>query len=158
MKKQMYGIIGLSAAVVVLGGGLAVLKVTDKSGNDSSSSVTATESAVAPGADLVLIEDGDKAPGTHTLEEEHYHGVVKSVKVVNEFGTMEAVLEKEASEGESSVYTIKGCEDLPLDNSVVVYSIELVDTIDISQKSQIFEKQSSTPHLIFTYDSLSSSK
>ena len=129
MKKQMYGIIGLSAAVVVLGGGLAVLKVTDKSGNDSSSSVTATESAENYGADLVLIEDGDKAPGTHTLEEEHYHGVVESVKVVNEFGTMEAVLEKEASEGESSVYTIKGCEDLPLDNSVVASLASSADNL-----------------------------
>ena len=34
MKKQMYGIIGLGAAVAVLGAGLAVLKATDKSGDE----------------------------------------------------------------------------------------------------------------------------
>lgn len=135
MKKQMYSIIGLGAAVAVLGGGLIMLKVTDKSGNDSSSSSVAEETNT--GADLVLIEDGDKLPGTHTLEEEHYHGVVKNVKIVNKNGEMEVVLKKAATDDTSAVYGIKGCDDLPMNETSVN---TLAYTIDNLTSTSLIEE------------------
>ena len=135
MKKQMYSIIGLGAAVAVLGGGLIMLKVTDKSGNDSSSSSVAEETNT--GADLVLIEDGDKLPGTHTLEEEHYHGVVKNVKIVNKNGEMEVVLKKAATDDTSAVYGIKGCDDLPMNETSVN---ALAYTIDNLTSTSLIEE------------------
>ncbi len=144
MKKQMYSIIGLGAAVAVLGGGLAFLKLTDKSGNDSSSSVTDIENSTKAGADLVLIEDGDKAPGTHTLDDEHYHGVVKNVKIVNKSGEMEVVLKKEATDTETAVYGIKGCDDLPMNEtsvSTLAYTVDnLTSTELIEENCSDFDK------------------
>ena len=139
MKKQMYGIIGLGAAVAVLGGGLAVLKLTDKSGDDNSSSSVEFQETTVEGADLVLIEDSDKAVGSHTSAQEHYHGSVKEVKVTNEHGTMEAVLKTpaDAEKGTSAVYTIKGFEDLPLDDSEVE---DLADNIDALTSSSLIEE------------------
>ena len=56
MKKQMYGIIGLSAAVAVLGGGLAVLKLTDSSDKGGSSSAAVSDDEnVTKGEGLVLV-------------------------------------------------------------------------------------------------------
>ena len=139
MKKQMYGIIGLGAAVAVLGGGLAVLKLTDKSGDDNSSSVVEVQDTTVSGADLVLIEDSDKPVGSHTLEEEHYHGVVSGVEVTNELGTMEVVVKTPADEekGTAAVYTIKGYEDLPLVDSSVASLVNSID--DLTSLSLIEE-------------------
>jgi len=140
MKKQMYGIIGLGAAVAVLGGGLAVLKLTDKSDSGSSSSVVEDAEPQAEGADLVLVEDSDKPVGSHTAEAEHYHGVVEGVEVQNEHGTIEVVVQTPADEekGTAAVYTIKGYEDLPVENSVVG---TLVNNIDNLTSTALIEEE-----------------
>ncbi len=135
MKKEMKGLIALGAAAVVLGGGLIALKVTDKSDDTSSESVTDEETT--PGADLVLIEDGDKAPGTHTLEEDHYHGLIKNVKVKNEFGELEVVMTNDAEYTADAEYTLKGYEDIKLKDSVVR---TLVNTADGLTSASIIEE------------------
>lgn len=118
MKKQTTTIIALGAAVAVLGGGLIALKVTDKS-DDTDTSTSATAEDSSKGANLVLIEDNTVKPGSHTMDESHEHGVVKEVKVKNSSGELDAVLETPATEDKAAVYTLKGYEDLPLDNNII---------------------------------------
>ncbi len=118
MKKQTSTIIALGAAVAVLGGGLIALKVTDKS-DDTSSSSAAVQDTTNNGADLVLVEDSTAKSGSHTMEESHQHGVVKTVKVTNDSGSYKAVMESPAEGEKSAVYTIEGFEDLPVDKDMV---------------------------------------
>jgi hypothetical protein len=138
MKKQMYGIIGLSAAVVVLGGGLAVLKLTDSSDKGGSSSAAVSDNEnVTKGVGLVLVEDGSKLPGSHTADEEHYHGVVDSVKVKNSSGELEAV-RTSADDAETTAYTLKGYEDVKLDTALVkalVYNVDNIASTSIIEEN-----------------------
>ena len=100
MKKAVKGIIGLGAVLVVLGGGLAALKLTESDDTEGSSS---SESSEVSGAGTVILEDAD----------------IKSVNVKN-MTTEFTVLASEASADESYItYTLEGYEDLPLNTSVV---------------------------------------
>lgn len=116
MKKQMYGIIGLSAAVVVLGGGLAVLKMTDKSDKGAESSVV-EQTTGAAGSGIIILDDSS-AP-YKPAEGESAKGKIKSVKVTNKDIVLDAVISKEASEGSSEEYTLRGYEDLAVDSLLV---------------------------------------
>lgn len=143
MKKQVRGLIALGAAVAALGGGLIIMKVTEPSDDKSSDSIV-EEYTEADGANLVLVEDGDLAPGSHTLEDEHFHGVVKSVKVTNEHGTMEVVLANEAKDQSEANYVMKGFEDIRMKDSVVRMLVSsannLVSTGIIEENCTDFEK------------------
>lgn len=100
MKKAVKGIIGLGAVLVVLGGGLAALKLTESDNTEGSSS---SESSEVSGAGTVILEDAD----------------IKSVNVKN-MTTEFTVLASEASADESYItYTLEGYEDLPLNTSVI---------------------------------------
>ena len=108
----MYGIIGLSAAVVVLGGGLAVLKMTDKSDKDAGSSVV-EQTTEAAGSGIIILDDSS-APYI-PADGEAAKGKIKSVKVTNGDIVLDAIISKEASEGSYAEYTLKGYEDLSVD-------------------------------------------
>jgi len=143
MKKQVKGLIALGAAVAMLGGGLIIMKVTEPSDDKSSDSIV-EEYTEANGANLVLVEDGDHAPGSHTIEEEHFHGLVESVKVTNEHGTMEVVVSNGAKDQSEADYVMKGYEDIRMKDSVVrmlVSSVNnLVSTSIIEKDCTDFEK------------------
>ena len=69
MKKSVKGILGLCGVLVVLGGGLAALKLTEDPDRNSSSE---SESSEVKGAGVSLI--ADKSGGS---------GTISSVKVKN---------------------------------------------------------------------------
>ena len=76
MKKEVKGIIALGGVLAVLGGGLAVMKLTDKSGSESSDSTDTptVETTTAPsGSGIVIVGDG----------EENHEGLVKKLHVKN---------------------------------------------------------------------------
>ena len=118
MKKQLKGIIGLGATVVVLGGGLAIMKLTEKSednpnGNSISSEQNSTnpsENTQTNGVGIILNAD---------VEGELDSGVVKSVKVINSFGEFNVVMKTAPTEDSAATYTIAGYEDLRLSTSIV---------------------------------------
>ncbi len=118
MNKTEKGIIGLSAALVVLGGGLAVLKLTEKdSGSGNESSLSETEPTTeAEGSGLTLVYDTSLEGPDST---EHVHGVVDTIEVTNESGTYTAKLVQKATDDEAAVYTIEGCDDIPLKASTI---------------------------------------
>lgn len=119
MKKTEKGILGLSAALVVLGGGLAVLKLTEKDDNsntDSSLSDTETTTEAPEGSGLTLIYDTSLEGPDAT---EHVHGVIESVQVTNETGTYTSKLVSAATDDAAAVYTLEGYEDIPLNATTV---------------------------------------
>lgn len=99
MKKTVKAIIGLSAALVVLGGGLAVLKLTaPKEEEDSSSS-----------------SSSDSVAGETVLEDKE----ISSIDVKNLTGEFTVTEKEKASGDEAATYTLKGYESLPLDTALV---------------------------------------
>lgn len=114
MKKQIYGIIGLCSAVAVLGGGLAVLKMSDHSDSGSSSTVETTQEY---GAGIVIVDDSS-AP-YKSEENSEAKGTVQSVRVTNEKSVLDAVIAEPAGESTPAVYTLKGYEDLSVDSMIV---------------------------------------
>lgn len=134
MKKQVKGLIALGTVTAVLGGGLAILKLTDKSDKDTDSSSTVSEvTTAAAGEGLVLIEDNDNAPGTHSFEEGHVHGEVESVKIRNTSGEFEVVIKTPATEENDAVYTIKGYDDIALKEATVANLTRTVDNITAAE-------------------------
>lgn len=106
MKKTVKGIIGLGAVLVVLGGGLAALKLTepaDKPAEDSSD-----ESSAAEGAGIVLVKDKDGG-----------NGVISGVTVVNESGSLDVIMKTASTDDSAATYTLEGYEDIPLITSMV---------------------------------------
>lgn len=116
MKKQMYGIIGLSAAVVVLGGGLIALNIADKSVNEDKNPVV-EQTTENTGRGFIIVDDSSAPyiPDAGVTAK----GKVKSVKVTNGDIVLDAIISKEASEGSYSEYTLRGYEDLSVDSLLV---------------------------------------
>ncbi len=107
MKKSVKGIIGLSAALVVLGGGYAALMLTqpeDDTGENSSSEVSDTEPH-----EVVLIQDSA----------ENASGVVKSVDVKNPSGELHVVQKTPATEDTAATYTIDGYQDIEMKTAII---------------------------------------
>lgn len=99
MKKAVKGIIGLCAALAVLGGGLAALKLTEPEETEDSTS----SSSQVEGAGITLIK-----------EEE-----VASAKVIRAEDTLNVVLLNAKTDSSAATYTLEGYEDIPLTTSVV---------------------------------------
>lgn len=112
MNKTTKSIIGLSVAVIVLGGGLTALMLTEpKESENSDSSVSATEeSSETYGEGIMLINDEKSG------DEE---GLVKEVTVKNGTDSLHIVMDSAPTEESSATYTLDGYEDIPLNTSVV---------------------------------------
>lgn len=100
MKKAVKGIIGLSAALVVLGGGLAVLKLTEPKETEESSSSASSE---VSGAGITLVKDE----------------VISSVKVTNRTDELNVIMLTAPTENSAATYTLDGYQDIALNTSVV---------------------------------------
>ncbi len=110
MKKQVKGIIGLSAVLVVLGGGLAFLKLTDPDKDNSSESTDIADPNAPQGADILIVTDDKTADGL---------GVVKSAVIKNETDEIKVKMLSAATDDEDAVYTIEGFEDLNVNTTLV---------------------------------------
>lgn len=104
MKKSAKAILGLCGVLVVLGGGLAALKLTEEP-EESSSEVELSE---VKGMGISLVSD--KPDGS---------GVISEVKVKNKSGSYEVIQKTAKTDSSAATYTIKGYEDIPLNTSVV---------------------------------------
>ena len=111
MNKSVKTIIGLGVAVVVLGGGLTALMLTEPKNTDNNeSTVSATEeSSEVYGAGIGLITD----------EKADEEGLIKEVTVKNSTDTLNVVMDKAPTEDSAATYTLKGYEDIPLNTAVV---------------------------------------
>lgn len=112
MKKEVKGIIALSGVLAVLGGGLAVMKLTDKSGSESSDSkdITAVQTTTAPaGSGTILVSDGSSDS----------EGLVVKVHVKNSEDEFDVVMTDRPTDTIAAKYNIEGCEDLDIDTGVV---------------------------------------
>ncbi len=114
MNKTVKGIIGLSAALVVLGGGFAALKLTEPKENKPSAPETSEN--VEP--TVALIRD-ETVEGTDPATGADLKGVVKSVHVKNKTDEFD-VVQKPKEEGADYVtYTIDGYQDVVMKDSVI---------------------------------------
>lgn len=99
MKKAVKGIIGLSATLVVLGGGLAVLKLTAPESNVESSD---TSSEVS-GAGVTIIEEKE----------------ISKVEVSSVNDEFTIVTKTKKTDDSAATYTLEGYEELPVNTAVV---------------------------------------
>lgn len=112
MNKTTKSIIGLGAAVIVLGGGLAALMLTEPKDdkNIESNISTSEESSEAYGEGILLIKDEKSG------EEE---GLIKEVTVKNSSDKLHVVMDSAPTEDSAATYTLDGYEDIPLNTAVV---------------------------------------
>lgn len=111
MNKTTKSIIGLSVAVVVLGGGLTALMLTepkDKENSEESSVSTSEESSEAYGEGIVLIQD-----------EKNEESDIKEVTVKNSTNSLHVVMKSPTTEESAATYTLDGYEDIPLNTALV---------------------------------------
>lgn len=120
MKKEVKGIIALSAALAVLGGGLAVMKLTEKPEENDNSVVE--ETTQPEGAGIILIEDSTEPPRTTSENEitnSFEESYVKTVRVINQTEELNVIVKEAPTDTTAVIYTLKGYEDLDVDTSVV---------------------------------------
>ncbi len=115
MKKSVKSIIGLSAALAVLGGGAAALLLTEPKGGDESSS----SSVSSPEKQVKLLIHDDKVTGTDPETGADLEGVIKSVAVKNSKDEYTVVQKASQNADEEVRYTIDGFQEVPLDTLVV---------------------------------------
>lgn len=117
MKKAAKGIIGLSAALAVLGSGLAALKLTEPKEENQESSSQVSENSGA-GEAAVLIRDRN-ITGTDPDTGADLEGVIERVDVTNSTDVLHVVKKTEKTENSGATYTLEGYEDINLNTSVV---------------------------------------
>lgn len=115
MKKSAKGIIGLGALLVVLGGGITALMLTDPKEEENGSE---SESGVPEQQVQVLIRD-DKVTGTDPETGADLEGVIKTVDVKNSTGELR-VVQREPEEGSTAVtYTFDGYTDVYMNTAMI---------------------------------------
>lgn len=119
MKKAAKGIIGLSAALAVLGGGLAALKLTEpkEENNQEESSSQVSENPDA-GEEVVLIKDKN-ITGTDPDTGLDLEGVIEKVDVKNKTDELHVIKKTDKTEDSAATYTLDGYDDINLNTSVV---------------------------------------
>jgi hypothetical protein len=115
MKKSVKGIIGLSAALVALGGGAAALLLTDPKG-EGGDTTEPTEPTVEQQV-KILIHD-DKVTGTDPETGADLEGVIKTVDVKNKTDELH-VVQQSKNDGTYTTYTLDGYQDISMNNSVI---------------------------------------
>lgn len=108
MKKAVKGIIGLSAVLVVLGGGYAALRFSEPKDDPGISS---GESSDTQQQAVVLVYD-DKV----STDED---GVVVSVDVVNQTDTLHVVQKTAKTDSSAATFTLDGYQDIAMRDSVI---------------------------------------
>lgn len=108
MKKSVKGIIGLSVALVVLGGGYAALMLTQPEETTEENSIS--ESSEPEQNNIVLIHD-DNADGSK--------GIVKTVDVKNASGELHVVQKTPATEDSAATYTLDGYQDIEMKTAII---------------------------------------
>ncbi len=114
MKKQVKGMICLSAVLAVLGGGFAYLKLTEPADDDtSSSSSDLSYPSAKEGAGIRIVAD--------SYEEGAELGTVKTATVKNAEGELKIKMEKPADSeaGTSATYTLEGYDDIDVNTAMV---------------------------------------
>lgn len=115
MKNSVKGIIGLSAALVVLGGGVAALMLTDPKDDGGSSE---PESSDTEQQIKILIHD-DKVTGTDPETGADLKGVIKTVDVKNPTDEFHVVQKTSQTEETAATYTLDGYQDVVMNDSVI---------------------------------------
>ena len=112
MKNSVKGIIGLSTAVAVLGGGLLALKLTapEKQNTDTENGQAEESTSSSQENEVLLLKDQNTENGI---------GEVKEMTVSNTDGKYRIIIDTPATEEDSATYTIDGYKDVPLDTSAV---------------------------------------
>lgn len=122
MKKEVKGIIALGSVLAVLGGGLAAMKLTDKSGNDNSDSGSQPaleETTTAEGSGVVLVaDDGTEKSG------------VAKVHVKNRSDEYDVVMTEHSSGETAAKYNIKGCEELNMETGMIATIVNNVNGLE----------------------------
>ena len=116
MKKAAKGIIGLSAVLAVLGGGLAALKLTEPKENEENSSEVSEVSEA--GEEVVLIRDNN-ITGTDPETGSDLEGVIKKVDVKNKTDELHVIQKTAKTEDSGATYTLEGYDDVKLNTSVI---------------------------------------
>ncbi|HOC32785.1 MAG TPA: DUF4340 domain-containing protein, partial [Ruminococcus flavefaciens] len=114
MKKQVKGMICLSAVLAVLGGGFAYLKLTEPAGDDNSSSSSDLSYPTSnEGAGIRIVAD--------SYEEGAELGTVKTATVKNAEGELKIKMDKPADSeaGSSATYTLEGCDGITINTAMV---------------------------------------
>lgn len=115
MKKQVKGIICLSAVLAVLGGGFAFLKLTEPADEESSESSQLSYPDSKEGAGMTIITDSE--------EEGAPLGTVKSAVVKNAEDEIKIVMQKqektEDGKEASPTYTLDGFGDVSVNTAMV---------------------------------------
>lgn len=112
MNRTTKSIIGLGVAVIVLGGGLTALMLTEPKENENSeSNISASEeSSETYGEGILLLKD-EKAGDSE--------GLIKSLIVKNDGNRIEVEMDKAPTEDSSATYTLTEYKDIPLNTALV---------------------------------------
>ena len=110
MKNSVKGIIGLSTAVVVLGGGLVALKLTEPEKQNTDSENIQEETTEAEEAEVLLLKDESSENGI---------GEIKELSVSNSEGKYKLVVNTPADGENPATYTIDGYKDVSLEETAV---------------------------------------
>ncbi|MDE7098597.1 MAG: DUF4340 domain-containing protein [Ruminococcus sp.] len=111
MKKSVKGIIGLTAVLVVLGGGYTALVLTDPDKENPDSSIS-SESSESEQRNIVLIHDDN-------VSEDEQNSVIKTVDVKNTDGELHVVQKTPATSETSATYTLDGFQDIAMKTSII---------------------------------------
>lgn len=127
MKKNIKAVLACTAALVIVGGGYAVLKLTETDENNkNSSSLTISDNSVSVPTELFGFEKAD----------------IVSVSAENDGGGFVAVPEGKPAEDGTVMFTVKGLEDLDI-NYTLTSSI-LNSSSALSSESTVEENASDT--------------
>ncbi len=116
MKNSVKGIIGLSAALVALGGGAAALLLTEPDGKGGDTS--APTEAVSEQQVKILIHD-DKVTGTDPETGADLEGIIKTVNVKNKTDELKVVQKSTKTENSAATYTLDGYQDILMNDALV---------------------------------------
>ena len=110
MKKQVKGIIGLGAVLVLLGGGYAALRLTDPDKNDSGES----------SAELLAVDDTEsKGEGVLLISDNGEEATVSEAFVKNETDELHVIMLTEPTDTSAATYTLDGYQDLDMNTAVI---------------------------------------
>lgn len=148
MTKRVKGIIGLSCALAVLGGGLAFLKLTDPDKNGESSETSVSKTAI----------DETSGAGVEIINKDA--NTINRIEVTNSEGSYTVIRTKEANgEEEAAEYAIEEAKDVPVDRQILSTIVNnfanLTSNSIVSDTNEEAAKYGLSPAAVtvkFTYD------